>query len=277
MKMFKIVLFALATSAIVPAVGINFRPLPFLNLNEGAGLDRSNVSFAESDLAFMNGDDFTLIDGFFYRINAVTVYSVASTLGDPLGNEFSSVALWGRKPGEALQQLAAGTPGTTFNGQFVGNSNPNIEHTLIQYLTDDDFEAVGSPGNFYPVWATTFSNLNWIVAGGTLYEYAVQGVGVAPDAQNFYGYWFSHASNAFVGGNIQLSADGRFRIFDATNPNAASAVVNPITAGLWDKTADMNILMDIDVVGGIPEPSTWAMMSIGLAGAFLASRRRSKQ
>jgi hypothetical protein len=276
MKIWSTALITLAVSGIAPAAVINFRPLPIINLNEAGGLSRSNISFAESDLGFMNGDDFNLAAGFVYKINAITVFSVASVLGDPLGNEFSSVALWGRTPGQALQQLAAGTPGTTFNGQFVGNSNPDISHTLINYINGEDFEGVGSQGVFYPIWATTFSNLNWIVLGGTDYEYAVRGIGVAPDAQTFYGYWFSHASNAFVGGNLQFDGDLRFRVFDASNPNAASALVNPFTAGLWDKGADLNLLMDVDVYGQIPEPSTWAMMGIGLAGAFFASRRRKQ-
>ncbi|MFN0101064.1 MAG: PEP-CTERM sorting domain-containing protein [Bryobacteraceae bacterium] len=277
MKILQGALVAITLSSALSAASINYRALPGINLNESAGANRSNISFAESDLGFMNGDDFTLAAGFIYRINSITVYSVASNLNDPLGNEFSSVALWGRTPGEALLQLAAGAPDTTFSGTLVANSNPDIQHELIQYANAEDYEAVGFAGAFFPLWATTFSNLNWTIYGGTLYEYAVQGVGTAPDAQSFYGYWFNHGSNALLSGSFQNQADGRFRVFNVTDPTAASGLTNPESAGLWDKTADLNIVMDVDVVNRIPEPGTWALMSLGLAGLALAGRRRIKQ
>jgi hypothetical protein len=271
-KFFGVVL-ALSLSSAMSAAIIQYRPLPIANLNEAAGATRSNVSFAETDPGLMDGDDFNLAPGFLYKINAITVWSVASTFGEALGTEFSTVSLYGGLVGDPLTQLETGTPGTTFNGNDVGSSNANITHTLVNYSNFEDYEAVGAPGAFFPIWQTTFSNLNLYLYGGQTYQYAVQGIGASPDPFSLYGYWFSHGSNALNSGNLQ-QGDGRFRIFDSSNLSTTPALVNPFTAGLWDKGGDLNIILDIEVLGPVPEPSTYAMMLTGLAGVIGLARRR---
>lgn len=275
MNKLKWVLVAFTLSSALSALPINYRSLPTANLNELAGANRSNNSFAESDFNFMNGDDFSFASGFTYRVNAITIYSVASILNDALGNEFSQVTLFGRKEGDILAQLSTGTPGTSFTGPLVTNSNPNIVHRLVTYSNGENYEATGAPGLFFPIWATTFSNLNWIIEGGALYEYAIRGVGVAPDPFSFFGYWFNHASNSQLSGSSQTGADGIIRVFSTVDMMAASAETDPVAAGLWDKGADMNITMNVDRLGAaIPEPGTSALAALGLLAAGFASRRR---
>jgi hypothetical protein len=49
-----------------------------------------------------------------------------------------------------------------------------------------------------------------------------------------------------------------------------------VNAGLWNKTADMNLVMDVEVIGRLPEPGTWTLFGIGLAGIAIARVRARK-
>jgi hypothetical protein len=65
----------------------------------------------------------------------------------------------------------------------VGNSNPNITDTNIKYFGGQNYEGVGTPGQFYPLWQTTFNNLNLAIIGGVTYEFAVWGLGYHTSAR----------------------------------------------------------------------------------------------
>lgn len=257
-----------------PIIPFLIRPLPTENLNEAAGADRSNNSFTESDpTARYNGDVFGLPGYTSWQITEIRVWSVASILGEALGQEFSEVTLYGRVRGETMEVLSTGTPDSSFDAgdpTLVKNSNSKITHRQVQYQTGEDYEGVGTPGVYYPIWEHTFSGLNWTVPGGKALDFAPWGVGANPDPLTFYGYWFNHVSNRLLSGVPQLLAYNGIWIHDFATPDQSGFRRDVGVAGLWDKGADMNLIV---FARAVPEPQTYALMAAGLA-ALIAYRSR---
>ena len=290
---------AFADSLPPPSIIFN-RPLPVNNLNEAAGNFRSNFSFTEipdgDPLAFVNfdGDDFTLdpVANNAYIIDSISTWSVASNLGEALGVEFASVSLYmrqvsvdpvthARTPVGAFQVIATGSPNQSFDddSSTVGNSNPNITHTQVQYQPTgrgafpQNYEGAGSPGTFYPLWMNTFSNLNLTVLAGQTYEFAVWGFGYpeTQSADSLYGFWFNEFSNASLSGLTEAGADNAFLKFDASDLAAPGAFVNAAATGIGPKNVDLNV----QITGvGVPEPATCGLLGLGLLGLGYLGRRR---
>ncbi|PWU03976.1 MAG: hypothetical protein C5B51_17710 [Terriglobia bacterium] len=275
-----------------PPTIIFSRPLPTANLNN-VGTQRSNYAFTEFDpnnpFAFekFDGDDFTLnTSNNAYIVQSISTWSVASTPGQALGVEFASVSLYmrpvyvdpithARSPLAPFSIVATGAPNQNFqsDGVTVGNSNPNITHTNVHYADGENYESVNSPGTFYPLWQNTFSNLNLVLASGVTYEFAVWGLGhpQTEDPNTMYGYWFNEYSNAGSSGNAQDGSDNFFLSFDANNLDAVSSYVNAQQAGLGPKPVDLNV----QIVGiGVPEPTTFGLLGIGLIALGYFSRKR---
>jgi hypothetical protein len=259
-----------------PIIPFLLRPLPTANLNEAAGENRSNNSFSESDpTARYNGDVFGLPGNFRWRIHAVRTWSVASVLGEALGQEFAEMSLYGRPRPDVMQVIATGSPNDFFeldDPTLVKNSNPNITHRQVTYKNGSNYEGVGTPGVFYPLWEHTFTKLNWVVPGRTPIDFAVWGVGTAQDDATLYGFWFNHVSNRRLSGVPQLQAFNGIWIHDFLTPEATGFRRDVGEAGLWDKGADMNIIL---FAQPIPEPGALLLVGAGLA-ALLASRRYRK-
>jgi hypothetical protein len=288
MKRFGLIGLAWLCSQVMWADVFNYRPLPIINLNSGAGTDRSNISFSESDprLRF-NGDDFTLPGGQDWVIRSIITWSVASVDGEALGQEFNSVSLYGRVNG-VMTSLLSGTPNTSFDGTLtntVFNSNANILHRRVQYDNGQNLELYDTvpTGIFYPVWQNVFTGLDWRVKGGEAVEFGVWGTGATLDPLSGYGYWFNHMSNRLLSGNLQSGADNGYLVYDFANLGGPALFRNPSLGGgvdingspvpLWDKGADMNILIIADPLA-IPEPGSIALTGIGLAAVALLARKR---
>jgi hypothetical protein len=264
--------------------GVISRPLPITNLNEFAGPLRSNISFSEADPSQRMIGDYILMptSSLFWQIDAITVWSVGSILGDAIGNEFPTVSLYGGvvSTGGAtptfnanLSLLSTGTPDTSYQDtNTVLDSNPNIVHTQVQYVNGEDYEGVGSPGVFYPIWRTRFTNLNWMVPGGAIIDFAAWGINPDANADSLYGYWFTHMSNAADGGILQVSADGAFLVFDTANLSNPGFHANPLVLGLWDKSADVNVIVETTE---LPEPGFGPAVLASLG--MLAMMRRRKR
>jgi hypothetical protein len=205
-------------SPLPPPTIIFSNPLPTANLNQAAGALRSNFAFTEFDpnnpLAFesFNGENFTLAaSSSSYLVDSITTWSVASVLGQPIGDEFQTVGLYLRPvaidpitgapfPLAPFSLIASGSPNAFFqsDGVTVDNSNPNITSTNVQYqplggpnsgTTPQDYQDCGydpstnrcaadpTNGAFFPLWQNTFSNLNLTLQGGQVYELAAWGLG----------------------------------------------------------------------------------------------------
>ena len=226
------------------------RPLPTANLNNVAGVNRSNVAWAEDpNPPDFDGDDFTMPAGSSWTINKITVWAVAGSMtANPnidLSSLFSSISLYG-----GVAPVASwGTHGTTYtnspantlmSGNFVGNAtnNPNIVITPATYADLSTYQ--GGSGAFSYLWKVEFNNLNWVVPGGQKLVYGVNCPKTSPSGP----YWFNHYSNAAKGGVVADQADG---LFTGTTVPASGTwnvtIYNPVTGGWWDKGSDGNIVV----------------------------------
>jgi hypothetical protein len=286
-----------------PLTVIFSRPLPTANLNGVSQHNRSNYAFTEvpqgDPLASQSfdGDDFKLSQtSNAYNVESLSTWSVASTLGQAMGMEFSSVSLYmrpvfidpithARSSAAPFQVVATGAPNQTFNqdGVTVGNSNPNITDTSIKYFGGQNYEGVGTPGTFFPLWQTTFNNLNLTIMGGVTYEFAVWGLGYHTqctgtdsqciDPNTLYGYWFNEYSNAALSGTAQQGADNLYLKFSATDPHAPTTFMS---AG--SKPVDLNVTISGMAVPTVavptPEPAAYGPVGLGLIALGYFSRRR---
>jgi hypothetical protein len=296
-------------------------PLPTANVNNSTQADRSNWSYTEfpsgDPLQFLNfdGDDFVLNAqaNNAYIVQSISTWSVASIMGQALGDEFSSVSLYVRamnvdpitgaqSPAGPFQLIATGAPNTSFNsdGVTVGNSNPNITDTQVTYSNGQTY--MDNQGNQYPLWETTFNNLDLTLQGGVVYQFAVWGLGyynnntpcttdlMCMDPSDDYGYWFNEYSNPAKAGvtnpyaNAPLTSGDYLKFdCDANNPPSPSACTAldaasaPLEGTRYNGTT-VPVNENVLIYGtGIPEPATFALVGTGLVALGLFARRNRKR
>ena len=216
-----LVVLALASSL---SAGVIFeRALPTANLNNAAGADRSNISWAPGDNTYILGDDFTL--GSDSVINSLSVWEVSNN-GSPT-TEFGSLSL------------------------YVG-ADPNISLISSSYTSSlvSGYQYQGSSGTFYDVYQITFSGLNLSAAGGVLYDF---GIGATPGTESSL---FLHASNAAFSGSTQDGSDGLFLGF--TGPPYTLAYVIDSNGNGWDKSSDINVEIAVPETA-----TTFGLLAIG--------------
>ncbi|MEL6383736.1 MAG: hypothetical protein AAFQ89_15030, partial [Cyanobacteria bacterium J06626_18] len=161
------------------------------------------------------GDDFIIgTTGERYRIDNIRTWAVLGYREDgpeepeTVGDWFSQIRLLGGTPAETLATLAAG------DLEVGGNTstNPSVIIGRSTYPT-------GNPGyvNFGPIkiaiWQIDFLNLDWVVEGGTRYNFSVQGIGRLRSDTDTFHTWYNHASNAEFSGNEQEGADDLMLVF----------------------------------------------------------------
>ncbi|MBV9507541.1 MAG: PEP-CTERM sorting domain-containing protein [Acidobacteriia bacterium] len=292
---------------VAPDSVIFSRPLPIININSSNPNLRSNWSISTIptppndplvDLSML-GDDFTLNPSSpSYLVNSISTWSVGSTLGEAMGNEFSSVSLWIRPmytdpvtgaqfPAGPFTRVATGTPNTYLNpGTNVdGDSNPNDTHTNVTYIDGQNYQSAS--GTQFPLWENTFSNLDLTLLGGVTYEFAVWGLGwynndtpctsdfQCMDPSDGYGYWYNEFSNALLSGRIEQGADNFYLSFVTSDLAAPQAAINAAQNGVAGVPVDQNIVITGAALA-VPEPATYGVVAAGLLAIGLFSRRRRK-
>jgi hypothetical protein len=257
--------------------------LPVANLNSFGPL-RSNIAFSESDpTSEFDGTDVVLSQGAgganYFDLTSITTWSIASVLGQPLGDEFSNIALYFRPAGGTWQILEQGTPDQFFeagSSTIDQNSNPDITSTNVPYtLTTRNYESTTSPGTFYPLWENTFdiSSLDLVLQAGVDYQFAVWGVGANPDPSTGYGSWYNSYSNAYLSGLVREDdKSGTYLRCSFSDLSGPCDTEDPVTDGTWNKGANMNI----EIEGTVPEGSPVTLVGLGLIGIFGLSRKRLK-
>ncbi|MBL8212436.1 MAG: PEP-CTERM sorting domain-containing protein [Bryobacterales bacterium] len=246
---------ALSTAA--SAATIFSRPLPIANLNNAAGASRSNVAWVSGQVFgpdyYIAGDDFSVASA--TTLQTLTVWTVANnTLATGISapsQEYSQIRLYGGLASGPLSLLST-----------------NYSATLTSYQDGSIYQ--GSSGTFYPIYALTFTNLNWALAANTPYGFALDA-----DATNVNYSFTLHSSNAGLSGNVQDGADNNWRYYIQNGAqfdfDSLCDTGNQNTCGGFDKSTDINVLLSDTA---IPEPSTILLTGIG-ALALLGFRRRS--
>ena len=236
------VLVALVALTLAPSLSANLlfqRALPTANLNDAAGANRSNISWAPGDSTYILGDDFTLASDSV--VDSISVWEVSNG-GSPT-TEFGSISLYTGADNGGIGALS-----------FISSSYTSSLVPGYQYQ--------GSSGALYDVYEITFAALNLSLAGNVLYDF---GIGATPGTESSL---FLHASNAGFSGSTQDGADGFFLGF--TGPPYVLADVFDSNGNGWDKSSDINVEIDGTA---IPEPATIGLLAT-CAGALLFLRRR---
>jgi hypothetical protein len=205
------------------------RGLPTANLNNAAGADRSNVSWAftqyTSDNYWLVGDTFKNTSSQTWTINSIRLWTVGQT---------DTAILRGGIDGSTIGVISGAT---------YASAAPN---DLYQ----------GSSGSYIAMHQVDFA-VNITLAAGQTYDFFLDGSGsqvgiVVP---------FVHSSNAALSGSPQDGADNSMLY-----ANVISGIVDAGSIGTWsslgdgwDKASDVNV----QVFGAVPEPTTL------LAGALL--------
>jgi hypothetical protein len=201
------------------------------------------------------GDDFVL--GTTQTINSLTVYAIANspTSGaiDTLGQELSTVTLYtgaytGTLPGSTLTAVQTLT-------SAMLNADPRV-----QYNGTTDYESLNTAGTFYPIYAITFTNLNWTVPAGQLEFFGVSGAAIGGNTFNLSASFDTDT----------LTYDPFFFYTGSPYAPTFQDQSNSITG--FNGQAVVNVSMD---TSSVPEPSTLGFLGLGIAGLVLKLRRRA--
>lgn len=227
------------------SVKIVDRGLPTVNLNENAGVSRANVSWAEPDLQYFDGDDFTVpaLQSGFWRIDTIRTWFVGynannnADLRDDtfLGDFYKTLSLYVGPVGGTLSRVAL----ADFVAGSDSTANPSVVATRVQYNGGVGAELDYQSGSHWTIVQLDFNNLNLSFTGGTQVQFGVhtdQGVAGGD-------FVFSHASNAALSGAPQDQADGLLRVFQLNkhlNTATLSSTWDSSTIG-WDKSSDINV------------------------------------
>jgi hypothetical protein len=237
------------------------RGLPDQNLNNAAGADRSNISWAFAG-DFLAGDDFVLAaldpGQDHWRIDRLTVWVVGgeSTLGD----RFNSISLF-------LGPAAASIPAVA-SANLTGNSTDNADVAVSQVTYPggaETYQALG--GELLNIWQIDFFNLGLFDAG--LHLFALGGEGPAVT--------FMHASNAALSGTPQDGADDLYHFFTGNALDADIDLGGSIDSdgNRWDKSSDINIQVYAtqESATQVSEPGVFGLMGLGLLAVTVVRRR----
>jgi hypothetical protein len=247
------------------------RGLPVTNLNNAAGVNRSNVAwgFGAANDEYFAGDDFKLSTSPLgqWQIDTVRIWIVAGApaAGVNLADRYTQVSLFGGLASEqGINKIASGS----FISGTSTTDNANIDIKPVAYSDGENYQ--GSSNAYIQLWQVDFNNLGWVVDGNMQYQFGVQGLSVSD-----YG-WSNHASNAALGGANADGADNLYRWFyaDGTTQVYGGGMNSNGNGGGWDKGSDINVQV---FATAVPEPITMAGLMLGVGSLVGYVRRRAKK
>ena len=264
-RLFRLVLpwaiFLAAAQLLSAGVILQF-PLPTANLNQGAGASRTNASVIEGSFAgsppvpYINGEAFQLSTP--YVVDSLTVWAIANSPTSPgpihtLGQEFNSFSLYTGYTADS---------GTTWNqvGSYSLNPTQLTAAPRAYYNGTTDYQSLAS-STYYPMYAVTFNGLNWSIPAGQI---AYFGVGGDPIGSNTLALSVSTYNNSTQFSSLYFLTGSPW----APKFEDASNSINNFT-----QVAALNFSIS-DANAGVPEPSTFGFLGLGIAGLVIKLRRR---
>jgi hypothetical protein len=223
------------------------RGLPTINLNELAGVNRSNLELVDYGpfpldptwLPVWMGDDFTLPGCGTYQVTTIRVWSTDS---DPDSSTSKyRLSLWGGlagNPPHPLMQGAGTTPVPYTVKQVTYPGNVGYQDSAVTAtMQPAQPQPGGSLGTaFSPIYQIDFSVNIALNAGQTYQFFLVRPLQQTVDPTKVRtGYL--HASNAALSGSPQDGADGFMQVLVSDGTVAAWSVMGD----RWDKTSDANV------------------------------------
>lgn len=236
---------ALALTATQPAFAglLIDRGLPTTNLNNAAGANRSNVSWAfapDTSGTWVVGDTFANTSAFNYSIDTIRVWTTGSY-------DSGSLTLLGG-----------------LNGGSVGTISTSVVATPVQYTGGLDYQT--TTGSMIPLTQLDFAVTGLTLAPGQVYDFFLQGTSGGGKNQ----YVFTHASNAALSGSPQVGADNLMLAGVVAGGSVTSISSWTSLGNGWDKASDINV----QVFGTVPDAgSTVLLLGAALAGIGLLRRR----
>ena len=198
------------------------RGLPTSNLNNAAGADRSNVSWAFTEYTSANyylvGDTFANTSTETWQISSIRLWTVGQT---------DTAILRGGLEGSTIGIITDATYADPSSSQYQGSS-----------------------GSYIPMHQIDFA-VNLTLAPGQVYDFFLDGSGseagiVVP---------FVHASNGALSGSRQDGADNKMLYAEVVDGSVVGNSVGTWSSlgDGWDKPSDVNV----QVFGtAVPEPTT---------------------
>ncbi len=268
------ILGTVATISIASATTLYQNALPTIALNGNPAVNetRSNASVIGSNYGagsgYLAGDAFYFAGSGYNRVDSITIYEmsngIAGTSNAP-STEFSNLTLYYGLDGSALT-----------NSKVLSTvAQIDAASTQVKYNGVTDYQSLYSTA-FYSIYAITFSNLNWIVNTGVYYDFAVKGVGIGG---NSLALSVSDPNHSGAQEDQQL---GQFLFFfNVASPIISAASSAPgctpsstcPTIANFSHPANLNFLIDGQT--GVPEPSSFGLLAMGMGVLGMRLRRKS--
>ena len=243
---------ALASPALADTVLVD-RGLPTQNLNNAAGADRSNVSWADTETSkpgsfALPGDNFKIGGTGAYKVTDIRVWDV--------GDGLSGYNLYGG--------LEGGT---------MGKVSSSFTSKEVTYQGGASYES----GATWPIYQIDF-NVDLFLNAGDTFDFFLGGP-FTESGGLFYSP-FLHASNAAESGSPQQGSDDTFlwlMFNNDGNPVDVESWLSGTGGGTtgwgpgWDKNSDGNV----QVIGeAVPDvTSAWVLLTGSVAGLAYLRRK----
>ena len=225
---------------------------------------------------FILGDQF-MLSSTTNTITSVTIYEVGNavtsefgTPGDTPDTEFSNLSLYVGPDGSAT---GLGSAVDSLSGASLLSASSQVCYSGTCGAGGMNYLSTSNPNDYYAIYAVTFSGLD-LTLGAGLYDFAI---GATPIGGNTFALLTSDPNNS--GGatedSASLSPNGfLYYFYDGTGgAPLATYQYGPGAIAGYDNGADVNVTIDGTTT---PEPSTFGLLGLGLAGVWAGMRRRNR-